>query len=57
MTSTEVNVDEENEEKFKGFHEFGLDDRILKVRLMKYKKCIIEKVIYHLNCNLKICTI
>lgn len=30
MTSTEVDVDEENEEKPKNFHEFGLDDRILK---------------------------
>ncbi|KAK2587717.1 hypothetical protein KPH14_003830 [Odynerus spinipes] len=30
MTSTEVDIDEENEEKPKNFHEFGLDDRILK---------------------------
>lgn len=30
MISTEVDVDEENEEKPKNFHEFGLDDRILK---------------------------
>ncbi|KAF7405014.1 putative ATP-dependent RNA helicase DDX56 isoform X2 [Vespula maculifrons] len=29
-TSTEVDVDEENEKKCKHFHEFGLDDRILK---------------------------
>lgn len=46
-TSTEVDVDEENEKKCKHFHEFGLDDRILKVSLMKYGKCVIE-VIFNL---------
>lgn len=29
--NNEVNTEESNEDKIKSFHEFGLDDRILKV--------------------------
>lgn len=37
-----INSDDENEEKIKQFHEFGLDDRILKVGNYSKLFCVIS---------------